>query len=330
MEAAKRARGGDEDDEVDIRATTQQQQQQHPWHRGKPEDTLYINLAGTCVMSVSRRTLTVGKGSLLATMFCGRWDERLAKDREGNFYLDHPEDVFKPLVGLLRSKAIESPGYEKAPLTKKAFGNSNELYAEFLRMVEYYGLMDYLYSYKIHQTYGPDVAVDKEVIPSMYDPGVCFKTTERRTFFLEPFLHNRRVESFEVILEEGVEFLQVGWVDAKELDDVSKRTQVQTNLTDTWKSLVLDVGGGTSKNYEYEEDVDLEESALNLTAGTRIRCSLDDFEYQVNNEKACLHPVPDGYTVSDLRVPDNFVPAITVKGSFRLVKLNPLPLTAFL
>jgi hypothetical protein len=335
MEAAaanhKRARGDDDDDDDDETSFRTNTTQQHPWHRGQPEDTLYINLAGDCVMPVSRRTLTVCRGSLLATMFSGRWDDRLAKDCDGNFYLDHPAEIFRPLVGLLRSKAIERPGYEKAPLTKKAFANNNDLYAEFLRTVEYYGLMDYLYAYQIHQTYGPEVLDNgKEVIPSFYDADVRFTTTERRTFFLEAFLHTRRVESFEIILEENVGFLQVGWVDAKELVDVSKRTQVQTNLTDTWKSIVLDVGGGTSKNYEYEEDVTLDESALNLTAGTRIRCSLDDFEYQVNQGKPCVHPVPDGYTVIDLRVPTNFVPAITVKGSFRLVKLNPLALAAFL
>jgi len=64
----------------------------------KDGDVLYLNIGGETVVNVLRRTLTQVEGSLLASMFSGRWDDNMTKDKEGNFFIDQPADLFVPLV----------------------------------------------------------------------------------------------------------------------------------------------------------------------------------------------------------------------------------------
>ena len=53
---------------------------------GRQSDILYRNV-GCQRMNVFRRTLTQVDGSLMASMFSGRWDESLARDRDGNIFI---------------------------------------------------------------------------------------------------------------------------------------------------------------------------------------------------------------------------------------------------
>lgn len=53
-----------------------------------------VNLnAGGEKMSILRTTLTADKGSLLATLFSGNWDETLPKDKDGYIFLDYDPAV---------------------------------------------------------------------------------------------------------------------------------------------------------------------------------------------------------------------------------------------
>jgi len=46
-------------------------------------------------MSTSRATLTLVDGSSLATMFSGKWEDKLRKDAAGRIFLDHDPVVSK-------------------------------------------------------------------------------------------------------------------------------------------------------------------------------------------------------------------------------------------
>jgi hypothetical protein len=63
---------------------------------------------------------------------------------DGSFCVDQPIEIFRPLVNLLKAKAIETPGHEKPSLNVDDFGNDRTLYLDFLRLVEYYGLTEAL------------------------------------------------------------------------------------------------------------------------------------------------------------------------------------------
>jgi Sec-independent protein translocase protein TatA len=47
-----------------------------------------LNVGGE-KMSTSRATLTLAEGSLLATMFSGKWEDKLMKDANGCIFLDY-------------------------------------------------------------------------------------------------------------------------------------------------------------------------------------------------------------------------------------------------
>jgi hypothetical protein len=51
-----------------------------------------LNVGGE-KMSTSRATLTLVEGSLLATMFSGKWDDKLMKDTNGCIFLDYDPAV---------------------------------------------------------------------------------------------------------------------------------------------------------------------------------------------------------------------------------------------
>jgi septum formation inhibitor MinC len=53
-----------------------------------------LNVGGE-KMSTSRATLTIAEGSLLATMFSGKWEDKLMKDTNGCIFLDYDPVVSK-------------------------------------------------------------------------------------------------------------------------------------------------------------------------------------------------------------------------------------------
>ncbi|CAF2939370.1 unnamed protein product [Rotaria sp. Silwood2] len=61
-----------------------------------------LNVGGEA-MTTSRATLTLDEGSLLATMFSGKWDNKLMKDTDGCIFLDYDPVLFKFLLNQLRA-----------------------------------------------------------------------------------------------------------------------------------------------------------------------------------------------------------------------------------
>ena len=101
-----------------------------------PSDVLSLNVGGTHI-AVLRRTLTSVEESMLASKFSGRWDDSLEKDRDGNFFIDQPIELFLPMVNYLRAKNSET---EMGPPVKSpAFGSCEQTH-NFYRMVEYFGM----------------------------------------------------------------------------------------------------------------------------------------------------------------------------------------------
>ena len=104
-------------------------------------DVLHLNVGGT-VTSVLRRTLTSVPGSMLASRFSGRWDDSLEKDRDDNFFIDQPFELFLPMIDYLRARNTETPlGPE---VTSPEFESETKR-RNFVRMVEYFGMTPGIY-----------------------------------------------------------------------------------------------------------------------------------------------------------------------------------------
>lgn len=175
-------------------------------------DVLRVNVGGRATLDVLRRTMTQVEGSLLASLFSGRWDESLEKDADGVIFVDQPPNLFFALVDCLRSIANETPRTETTQPPRFGFAASSyadkKLEYDFRTMVEYYGMTLGIYRvgiYKVEnqQKYrlvggGPDYGID---------------TDEWATFCLLPLeeSHDRDMEAFEVTLG-SCSAIQIGWL----------------------------------------------------------------------------------------------------------------------
>ena len=107
------------------------------------DDIIYLNIGGE-TMHCSRSTLCQVKGSLLASMFSGRWEDRLKKDKHGNVFLDFNPSCFKVILNYLRAKRIESP----PRMAKKPTPPPNED-DNFWNLAHYLGLVEEMQSYSV-------------------------------------------------------------------------------------------------------------------------------------------------------------------------------------
>lgn len=118
---------------------------------GKGGDVLHLNVGGSRVVAVMRRSLTHFENSRLAARFSGRWDDSLERDKEGNFFIDEDPQVFLPLLNHLRQcdQKTRNEMMIEPPTPRHQFCN----------MLEYYGLMLCVYPQYWRQEWGKDDGV---------------------------------------------------------------------------------------------------------------------------------------------------------------------------
>eukprot|EP00931_Biecheleriopsis_adriatica_P044079 TRINITY_DN25187_c0_g1_i1.p1 TRINITY_DN25187_c0_g1~~TRINITY_DN25187_c0_g1_i1.p1 ORF type:complete len:518 (+),score=110.52 TRINITY_DN25187_c0_g1_i1:77-1555(+) len=101
-------------------------------------DIVTLNVGGK-QYTVKRETLCVCRGSFLAELFSGRWEQALQKDSEGHVFLDIDPSVFDIILSWLRDCKIETPDRPAAsPVVPK------EDLQHFQAAVDYLGLRPYL------------------------------------------------------------------------------------------------------------------------------------------------------------------------------------------
>jgi hypothetical protein len=172
----------------------------------QPSDVLNINVGGT-VMAVLRRTITSVEGSMLASRFSGRWDDSIEKDRDGNFFIDQPFELFLPMIDHLRGKACETP--LASPVSSPElpfFVNSAKKYNDFKRMVEYYGMTPGIYPTPIDLHCGMP---GNSTISQYPEAGVT--ANDWSVFKIVTEGHKRSIVSFEVTIGR-VESMHIGWL----------------------------------------------------------------------------------------------------------------------
>ena len=100
------------------------------------DDIIHLNVGGQ-KFSTTRATLCQVQGSLLATMFNGRWEDRVKRDKDGVVFFDFNPEYFSWILDYLRAKKISSPENPAvlAEVPKNQMKNFNSL-------LEYLGLSD--------------------------------------------------------------------------------------------------------------------------------------------------------------------------------------------
>jgi hypothetical protein len=99
-------------------------------------DIIHLN-AGGHKLTTKRSTLCQVEGSLLASMFSGRWEDSLERDQDGAIFFDFNPQYFLVILDYLRAKKIATPE-NPAPLPKVAEDQAKN----FNNLLEYLGLSD--------------------------------------------------------------------------------------------------------------------------------------------------------------------------------------------
>ena len=100
------------------------------------DDIIHLNVGGQ-KFSTTRATLCQVEGSLFATMFNGRWEDRVKRDKDGVVFFDFNPEHFGWILDYLRVKKISSPE-NPAVLTEVP---KNQM-KNFNTLLEYLGLSD--------------------------------------------------------------------------------------------------------------------------------------------------------------------------------------------
>ena len=101
-------------------------------------DNVIIELnVGGHKLTTKRSTLCQVEGSLLASMFSGRWEDSLERDKDGAIFFDFNPQYFLVILDYLRAKKIATPE-NPAPLPKVP----EEQAKSFNNLLEYLGLSD--------------------------------------------------------------------------------------------------------------------------------------------------------------------------------------------
>ena len=99
-------------------------------------DIIHLNVGGH-KLTTKRSTLCQVEGSLLASMFSGRWEDSLERDQDGAIFLDFNPQYFLVILDYLRAKKIATPE-NPAPLPKVAQDQAKS----FNNLLGYLGLSD--------------------------------------------------------------------------------------------------------------------------------------------------------------------------------------------
>ncbi|GAX29438.1 hypothetical protein FisN_16Hu121 [Fistulifera solaris] len=238
---------------------------------GNDSDVIHLNVGGT-LMATARSTLTYVESSMLAARFSGRWDESIAKDKNGNFFIDQPVELFQPLIDYIRNRQshtplampLQSPGWsEFGPISQ------NRKYVDFKRMVEYFGATLGIFPVELRDF----TAAESECL-AVTGPSSFFKVAfdEWKICGLVPLGHDRKITGFEVKIGEAVN-LQIGWNE----DSIYTNTAVGGHDC----SIALDVArGGMLCNIDYFEAI-----GDPIRKGTVVKCRNFGKEWFIDGEK---------------------------------------------
>jgi hypothetical protein len=98
------------------------------------DDIILLNVGGK-KFTTTRSTLCEVEGSLLATMFSGRWEDSVKRDQDGAVFFDVNPQYFGYILDYLRAKKIATPE-NPAPLPEVPQNQEKN----FSNLVEYLGL----------------------------------------------------------------------------------------------------------------------------------------------------------------------------------------------
>ena len=128
-------------------------------------DIIELNVGGH-KLTTKRSTLCQVEGSLLASMFSGRWEDSLERDQDGAIFFDFNPQYFLVILEYLRAKKIATPE-NPAPLPKVA----EDQMKSFNNLLEYLGLGDEIVPSEKFNAHSSGVTLEEGGKLAVHGPG---------------------------------------------------------------------------------------------------------------------------------------------------------------
>jgi len=103
-------------------------------------DIIEINAGGIIITALRSTLCLVAFDTMFSYMFSGRWDESLARDKDGRIFLDHDPELITIIVNYLRTKKIED---QSKPVRSPKIPDGKK--DEFETILQYFGLTEFFY-----------------------------------------------------------------------------------------------------------------------------------------------------------------------------------------
>ena len=267
-------------------------------------DVIRLNVGGTR-LDVLRRTLTVVPGSMLEAQFGGRWDDsNVAKDEDGNFFIEENVEVFRLLIEFLReqTRMLTADAYVLASPNLEHL--QEPMKTNFLRMVEHYGLTEVVFPYQVR-----DIK-RKESFP--YNP-FCRVSSD---LHFHPFSvvpgsgnHSTQISSFEITMGDVSEV------------HLGRCYAVNKLAGPRW---FLDCGSHSIHGAQRQVLCNVEISSSTLRQGTIVRCK------RIFTEKKLRWSVNNCFLKRTVKLPKDTAvglpkPFVRVRGELRISHIELVP-----
>ncbi|CAB4010635.1 Chaperone dnaK2 [Paramuricea clavata] len=165
------------------------------------DDIIRLNIGGQ-KLTTARSTLCQVEGSLLATMFSGRWEDSLKRDEDGAVFFDFNPLYFGFILDYLRAKKIATPE-SPAPLPKVP----DDQMKHFTNLLEYLGLADEIVPTEIapdvkqsekFNLCSPEITLQEEKKVAVHDSNAGHRHVLGENIYQRGIVHFKlKLESFQ-------------------------------------------------------------------------------------------------------------------------------------
>jgi hypothetical protein len=289
------------------RAETEfQQEQENSFGTTSLSDVLALNVGGM-PCTVSRRTLCLIEGSMLASQFSGRWDESLAKDSDNRFFLDQDYQLFERLLTYLRALGNETPG---GPIVVPPVFSDDKEQRLFIGLVEFYGCTAGVYRTEIAQRFSSVGDHDKRAEIWQYPARMIETSPDFESHFVlrKKGLFRQLIKAFEVECIQIKKCTRIGWA---EDDDIYGHFFFGIDSADG------DILNGKNSITLH----DGKEIKANIKAGSVVRCEVDDLFWKLFVDGIMIG-YKQAHSPEDTRMASRVVPTIYGIGKFRVASVE--------
>ena len=167
------------------------------------DDIIHLNVGGQR-LSTTRATLCRVQGSLLASMFSGRWEGAHKLDNDGAVFLDYNPEFFVPVLNYLRAMEYATP--ENPPWFPQLREGQMK---NFKRFIQYLGLSDEIFPpEKFNQHSSSGVTLEEGGTVAVHGPN------DEYSYVLGENVHQQGIVPFKLKLESFKNDYWIGIVKA--------------------------------------------------------------------------------------------------------------------